>query len=150
MIRNRHRRWHSRVPLLIVLAVSGSMTLAGCSSSRTAVAEHVDLSAHIYVDRDGDGIWSEGDVALPEIVVLLDGQKSATTDKQGWVCFEAITPAKHTLVLDAQDVSELSSHSLVSNTTERTIDATDTLEIDFCFLAEGFMDVDVKEEQQGN
>lgn len=123
--------------------------LAGCGSQPSADLDPVDVAVRVYVDRDADGSWSEGDIPLPEITVILDNSISAASNSEGLIRFMAVSQEEHTLALAAQDVSDLASHSLVCRSEAQTLQIADAVEIGFCFTAEGFLDVDVEEEQRG-
>ena len=103
----------------------------------------------VYVDRDASETWNEGDVPLPNITVFLDEKSTAISDQEGLARFEAVSQRRHTLALSDQDVEEMASHSLVCESTSQTVRVNVETTIQFYFSAKGFLEVDVKEDQQG-
>ncbi|MFC2105922.1 hypothetical protein ACFLS0_04160 [Candidatus Bipolaricaulota bacterium] len=122
--------------------------LTGCSSP-SADSEPVDLAVRVYVDRDASGTWTERDVPLPDITVSLDGKSTAISGQDGLARFESVSRKRHTLALDDQDIAELASHSLISESGSQTVQVDGNMEIGFRFAAKSFLEVDVAEEEQG-
>jgi hypothetical protein len=129
------------------LAAVGVCLAGGCSSGPTDELP-VDLPVRIYVDRDESGMWSDGDIPLPDIAVSLDARSTAVSDQDGWARFEGVTQRRHTLSLSDQDVADLASHSIVCRSASQAVDVTTGTQIHFCFLAKGFVEIEVEEERQ--
>jgi hypothetical protein len=120
--------------------------IAGCSSDTTPR----DVSVRLFVDTNSSQAWDEGDVPLPNMVVFLDKDLSAITDSEGHIIFEDISGKRHTITLDEEAVADLTAHSIVCQESSQTITLDGDTEVLFCFAAQGFMEVDVSEEGEGN
>lgn len=69
------------LPALVLLAGAGT-----ASALEPAVPWHPESGAiigRVFVDRDGDGAWSQGDEGLPGVVLHTDTGEAAVTDGQG-------------------------------------------------------------------
>ena|GEM_PF-4755942 len=135
------RRW-----IFLLLGTLTAILLSGCSS--TSKAEPGELSVRVFVDLDGSSTWNEGDVPLPEITVSVDGDQSGITGEEGLIRFEDVPQGQHTVAIRSEDVEEMATHSLVCEEATKMVQVGDTTKIGFCFIAKGFVDVDMTEDPQ--
>ena len=143
----KRRRMPASLWEFSILCAVAFAVLAGCSSAPDE--EPTDLVARVYVDLDGNGSFTAGDVPLPGLVVTLDGELSAGSDEDGLICFEDVRLGRHTIVLNSQDVEEMASHSLICSEASKTLQIASGAAVDVCFATKGFMDVDMAEDPQG-
>lgn len=96
----RNRR---ALALATVLAVSGALT--ACDAPTVPEGTPGTVTSRVYVDVDGDGTFSSGDIGLSSYSVTLlrpgGGEvATATTDDQGVARFTELRPDPYTLRLD--------------------------------------------------
>ncbi|MBN1883747.1 MAG: DUF11 domain-containing protein [Deltaproteobacteria bacterium] len=57
------------------------------------------VSGRVYVDSNDNGVYDRGETGAEGVVVLLDGTKTATTDRRGNFAFDNISPGAHVVSL---------------------------------------------------
>lgn len=57
------------------------------------------VTGRVFIDSDNDGVYDHGEEGAEGVVVLLDGTKSATTDRRGNFAFDDVPPGAHMVSL---------------------------------------------------
>jgi hypothetical protein len=57
------------------------------------------VTGRVFIDSDNDGVYDHGEKGAEGVVVLLDGTRSATTDRRGNFAFDAVSPGAHMVSL---------------------------------------------------
>jgi DNA/RNA endonuclease YhcR with UshA esterase domain len=83
------------------LALAAALLASGCSDSSGPDGDPTDLTVRVYVDADGSGQFSPGDVGVAGATVTATGDDGATqtaqTDAQGNAALAALRPGSYTL-----------------------------------------------------
>lgn len=138
-----------RRPSLLIAAV---LTLAGIAWMLASCASPAPtiLGVRVFVDRDENHAWSEGDIPLPNIQIVLDDEIYASTDEQGLAEFGDVTQQRHAVAIDTSDLEELESHALACSSASRSVTVESGMVVEFCFVARSFLEVDVSEDRKEN
>jgi uncharacterized repeat protein (TIGR01451 family) len=57
------------------------------------------VTGRVFIDADDDGVYDHGEEGAEDVVVLLDGTRSATTDRRGNFKFNDVSPGSHMVSL---------------------------------------------------
>lgn len=132
---------------LVVGALDISL-LAGCLAQPNDKSSAAVL-VRVYVDCDTSSAWNSGDFPLSDVSVSLDGKSAVVTDQDGLARSEAVSATQHTLALNEQDIVELETQALICESGSQTPQVEDDSAVHFCFTTQGFLKVDIKDEEQG-
>lgn len=55
------------------------------------------VSGRVFIDGDSDEKYDIGEELVEDVVVLLDGSRRATTDKNGKFSFDKVSPGRHSI-----------------------------------------------------
>jgi DNA/RNA endonuclease YhcR with UshA esterase domain len=88
-----------RALLALALGILG----ASCNSGDTPTGTAGSVTVHAFVDADGSGTFTSGDVAVPGTVTLSSesgASRDATLDASGSAVFDNVTPGSYTVALN--------------------------------------------------
>jgi hypothetical protein len=127
--------------LLLLGLVAGGLILSSCGQS----AEPRDVVVRVFIDVDEDGTVGEGDLMLPGVVVGLDDASVATTDATGQATFSSVSARRHEFSVAEEDLVGLEDAGLTCLTPTLQKDVGEAGDVEFVFVAQGFLDVNVEE-----
>lgn len=111
----------------------------GCSAPSPAR----DVSVRVFVDRNGDGVWDDGDIGIPEVIVTLDGDCTTTCDAVGCAVFESVTGTTHQIVIPPEEVQRLADCGLTVRQPEQTVPKDRFEPVVFLVDTVGFLNVEL-------
>lgn len=138
----------SQVVAFGLIAGFAFFSLVSCSSAKSP-AGLVTQDVRVFVDMNGNAHWDEGDVALPEIRVLLDGQVQQAAGSDGIARFEEQSPGQHRVELEPADAQFLEESGLVLAVKQISIEIPTEDAVEYALLKHGFLEVDVERQSNG-
>jgi hypothetical protein len=133
---------HIETAIMSLIAV---FLIPACSSDTASS----NVTVRVFVDSNENAAWDEGDIPVPDVVVLLDEDLSTITNPEGRAVFQDVSGRRHTITLDKEAVDELATHSVLCDAPSQTVNLDGGTEILFCLRASGFLEVDVSEQGEG-
>lgn len=126
--------------LLLLGLAAGGLILSGCGQA----AEPRDVDVRVFIDANEDGTVGEGDLMLPGVMVRLDDVVEATTDASGRATFSSVSARRHEFRIAEEDLVGLEEAGLTCQTPTLRKDVGDAGDVEFAFVARGFLDVNVE------
>jgi DNA/RNA endonuclease YhcR with UshA esterase domain len=86
-----------------LLALTLGILSASCNNNDTPTGTAGSVTVHAFVDADGSGTFTTGDVAVPGSVTLSSesgATRDATLDASGTAVFDNVTPGSYTVALN--------------------------------------------------
>jgi hypothetical protein len=127
--------------VLFLGLVAGGLILCGCGQT----AEPRDVTVRVFIDVDENGSMGEGDLMLPGVMVWLDDALEAATDATGRATFTGVSARRHEFRIAEEDLVSLEEAGLACQPPTLRKDVGDTADVEFAFVAQGFLDVNVEE-----
>jgi hypothetical protein len=104
------------------------------------------LAISVYVDLNADGEFNEGDVGLPGVSLLLDGEVELFTEADGTAIRDDVAPGTHTIQISEAGIAYLETYGFfLTEDTLASIElrAGEWVALFFTPEARGFLEVDL-------